>query len=358
MTSWKGRLRGPLGIGTALLASVLLLVLPSAAKPPRPAPAAMELAWPNAKRAALTATLADGTPYEPSLFLTADVSIGTAPTRDKKSIRLLERRANGTIVLIRRLSQRGYPSFTAVTAAGDTLVWIESRTSAPSSVWTSSIRRPAPRMLTADAGDVKSDQSAYDLVLAQGQANWTASGAAGITEVRSVPLAGGPVAVRTEPGDWRLSAWPYLVNGVVSASGTTLIRDLRTGRDQAVHGPDRGITRCTPTWCEVASVSRSGATDVELMRPDGSHREQIGGEDMAGAISDPVVLDRFEIMAEIDTNTQLTNHVQLIVYELATKREVVISPDAFDVAYRAGVLWWSTGTDASFIRHAVDLRTV
>ncbi|HEY0494500.1 MAG TPA: hypothetical protein VGD48_02090, partial [Kutzneria sp.] len=69
-------------------------------------------------------------------------------------------------------------------------------------------------------------------------------------------------------------------------------------------------------------------------------------------------LDRFEIMAQIDNNTQLTNHVQLIVYELATRRQVLLSPDAFDVAYRAGVLWWSTGTDAAFVRHAVDLRTV
>ena len=103
---------------------------------------------------------------------------------------------------------------------------------------------------------------------------------------------------------------------------------------------------------------KSGGTAVELMRPDGSHRQKIGGDDMAGAVSDPVVLDRFEIMAQIDNNTQLTNHVQLIAYELATRRQVVMSPDAFDVAYRAGVLWWSTGTDAAFVRHAVDLRTV
>jgi hypothetical protein len=108
----------------------------------------------------------------------------------------------------------------------------------------------------------------------------------------------------------------------------------------------------------VSLVGKDGDQSVELMRPDGSHRERIGGDDMAGAISDPVVLDRFEIMAQIGANTQLTNHVQLMAYELATRRQVVISPDAFDIAYRAGVLWWSTGTDDNFIRHAVDLRTV
>jgi hypothetical protein len=356
--SWKGRLRGPAGLGTALLAAVVLLVLPAAGKPANPAPAPMDLAWPKAKHAALTATLTDGTAYEPGLFLTADTSVGTAPTKDHQWVRLLEHRSNGSVVLIHRLPQRGYPSFTAVTAAGDTLVWIENRAQGPSSVWTSSLQRPAPRLLTADAGDVQSDQSTYDLVIAGGQVYWTAAGAAGVTQVRSVALTGGPVTVRPEPGDWKLSVWPYLVNGVVETTGTTVIRNLLTGQDRAVRSTARATTRCSPTWCQVDAVDKHGALAVELMRPDGSHREQIGGDDMASAITDPVVLDRFEIMAEIDNNTQLTNHVQLIAYELKTRRQVVISPDAFDVAYRAGVLWWSTGTDNDFIRHAVDLRTV
>lgn len=356
--SCTSRLRGPLGLGTALLAAAVLVVLPAAGKPVHPAPAAMDQAWPNVKHAALTATLSDGTAYEPGLFLTADTSIGTAPSKDHRSVRLLERRPDGKPVVIRTLPQRGYPSFSAVTAAGDTLVWIERRTQAPSSVWTSSLRRPAPRMLTADAGDVRSDQSTYDLVIAAGRATWSAAGAAGVTLIRSVALTGGPVTDRPEPGDWRLSAWPYLVNGVIDTIGTTAIRNLLTGQEQTVPSTARATPRCSPTWCEVTAMDKHGVPSVEVMRPDGSHREKIGGDDMAGAITDPVVLDRFELMAQIDTNTQLTNHIQLIAYELATRRQVVISPDAFDVAYRAGVLWWSTGTDDDFIRHAVDLRTV
>ena len=80
--SCKGRLRGPVGLGTALLAAVALLVLPAASKPVRPAPVAMQLAWPKARHAALAAKLADGAAYEPALFLTADISIGTAPSKD------------------------------------------------------------------------------------------------------------------------------------------------------------------------------------------------------------------------------------------------------------------------------------
>jgi hypothetical protein len=356
--SCKDRLRGPVGLGTALLATVVLLVLPAAGEPMHPAPAAMELAWPKAKHAALPATLDDGTAYEPGLFLTADTSIGTAPSKDHKWVRLLERRADGSVVLIRRLPQRRYPSFSSITAAGDTLVWVERAAQEPSSIWTSSLRRPAPRLLTADAGDIESDQSTYDLVIAEGRVYWTAAGEIGFIQVRSVALTGGPVTVRPEPGDWELAAWPYLVNGVLEPTGTTVIRNLLTGQDRIVRSTARATTRCSPTWCQVAGVDKHGARAVELMRPDGSHRQQIGGDDMAAAIIDPVVLDRFELMAQIDTNTQVTNHVQLIAYELATRRQVVISPDAFDVAYRAGVLWWSTGTDDEFVRHAVDLRTV
>jgi hypothetical protein len=356
--SFLARLRGPAGLGTALLASVVLLVLPAAGKPVHSTPAAMELAWPKARHAALAATLTDGTAYEPGLFLTADTSIGTAPSKDGKSVRLVEHRSDGSVVMIRRVPQKGYPSFSALTAAGDTLVWVERRAQGPTSVWTSSLHRPAPRLLTADAGDVESDQSTYDLLIASGRVYWTAAGAAAVTQVRSIALTGGPVTVLPEPGSWKLSVWPYLVNGVIDTTGTTAIRDLRTGRDQTVRSTARATTQCSVTWCQIAAVNKHGATVLELMRPDGSHREQIGGDDMTGAISDPVVLDRFEIIAQIDTNTQLTNHVQLLAYELATRRQVLISPDAFDVAYRAGVLWWSTGTDNAFIRHAVDLRTV
>ncbi|NMO53929.1 hypothetical protein HH310_22450 [Actinoplanes sp. TBRC 11911] len=345
-------------MATALVAGVLLLVLPAAGKQVHPPPAAMELGWPNAKRAVLAATLTDGTPYEPGLFLNAGTSIGTAPSKDHRWVRLLERRSDGSVVLIRELPQGRSPSFSGLAAAGDTLVWIENLTQGKSSVWTSSLRRPAPRSLTADAGDVASDQSAYDLVIAAGSVYWTASGASDTTEVRSVPLSGGAVTVRAEPGDWGLSAWPYMVNGVISAPGTTLIRDLVTGRDRAVRSVARAITRCSPSWCEMSVVDKHGETSVELMRPDGSHRMRVGGSDMAGALPDPVVLDRFEILAQFDTNSQLTNHTVLIAYELATHRQVLISPDAFDVTYRAGVLWWSTGTDDNFIRHAVDLRTV
>jgi hypothetical protein len=70
------------------------------------------------------------------------------------------------------------------------------------------------------------------------------------------------------------------------------------------------------------------------------------------------VLDRFEVFSQITANSELTGHVDLLAYEIDTRSTVEISPDATDVTYRSGVLWWSTGSQDEFVRHSLDLRTV
>jgi hypothetical protein len=155
---------------------------------------------------------------------------------------------------------------------------------------------------------------------------------------------------RTSPRAW-------LVNGVSETAGATALRNLVTGQVRTVPPTAHGSARCGPTWCRVISLDADG-TAIELMRTDGAQRERIGDATMAAPLTDPTPLDRFEILAQIGDNTALTNHVQLVVYEISTRRLVLISPDAFDVNFRAGVLWWSTGTDDAFVRHALDLRTV
>jgi hypothetical protein len=357
VSGFARRLAPLAGIGTALAACAALLALPAAGRPPSQVPVPVAMAWPQAKRAAVAADLPDGTAYAPGLFLNADTSVGSAPTRDGKALRLVVVRSNGSPVEIRRLAQQRYPSFSAITAAGDVLVWVERTNQGPTELWTASLRRGRPRLLTRDVGDLQLNKSDYDLVIAAGRVYWAATGAAGVTDVRSVALSGGAVAGRPEPGDWKLSAWPWLVDGVTETAGATRLRNLLTGRDQPVARTARGTARCGPIWCRVARLD-SGGTSIDLMHSDGTHRVRIGDTTMATVLTDPAPLGRFEIMGKIDTNTALTNHIQLIAYEIATRRVVVITPDAFDVNYRAGVLWWSTGNDDGFIRHALDLRTV
>jgi hypothetical protein len=71
-----------------------------------------------------------------------------------------------------------------------------------------------------------------------------------------------------------------------------------------------------------------------------------------------VPLDRFEVFAQVGPNSPLTGNVQLLVFEVATRRTVEISPDADRVSYLNGVLSWSTGNLESYVWHAIDLRTI
>ena len=87
-------------------------------------------------------------------------------------------------------------------------------------------------------------------------------------------------------------------------------------------------------------------------------RRTIGGRESATVIPDVAELDRYEVFSNLTATSQLTGNVQLLVYEIGTRRTAEVSPDAFAVSYRAGILSWSTGTQQSFIRHALDLRTL
>src|SRR5690242_11780888 len=138
------------GTVVALVASVVLLVLPSAERkvPAVPVPAGQ--AWPGARRASLSPTLADGSAYQPALFLDANTSVGSA--LKGASVRLVVRRADGSVRTVRELAQKDFPSFPAVAAAGDVLVWVERTNRSPAALWTAGLRDGRPRRITGDVG--------------------------------------------------------------------------------------------------------------------------------------------------------------------------------------------------------------
>ncbi|MGX6608049.1 hypothetical protein ACWKSP_38910 [Micromonosporaceae bacterium Da 78-11] len=345
------------GLAAALVAGASLLFAAPVDHRPAPGPPSAAQAWPSARRGSLPANLADGTAYEPALFLDVRTSVGSAQTRDGRSLRLLLRHRDGSVRELRRLPLEQDPSFQSPTAAGDTLVWIESTHGHPR-LWTMNLKAGRPRQLTADTGDLRSYQSQYDLVVAGGRVHWVAAGLGDSTEIRSVALTGGAVDVQTRTGAWALSAWPWLVDGAVAASGTSTLHDLATGQDRAVPTGGRAVTACSPLWCRVVSLARDGSNQIELVRPDGSGRRRIAAGTASTVIFDVAVLDRFELFAQISGTSDLTGNAELLTYDITTGRTVQISPEAASVSYRAGVLWWSTGTQESFLRHALDLRTV
>src|SRR6185312_11708462 len=99
------------------------------------------------------------------------------------------------------------------------------RAGAPPALWAAGLRRGGPaRPLCGDVGRATFYQSQYDLVVDGGRVYWAAAGAADTTEVRSVALTGGPVRSVPQAGTWKLSAFPWLVDGVNQAAGATRLR--------------------------------------------------------------------------------------------------------------------------------------
>jgi hypothetical protein len=358
LKAWSHRC---LGLGAALTASGVLLVAPQYSHQPDPfKPTPIATSWPQAQRGAIPADLPDGTTYQPVSFLGAHSSIGTAETKDNRYLRLVLLGTDAKVRELRRVPVRDDPSFQDVTVAGDTLAWAEQASGDKIQIWTMNLRDGHPaRELTADTGAAVFYRSQYDLVIAQGRLHWVATGANGGTEVRSIALTGGPVDVRQEAGTWQLSAWPWLANGVSAAIGTTILRNLQTDQDVSVRGGgSRSAANCSPKWCQVMSLARSGYSTIDLMHPDGSARERIAGGDAAPGIPDIAVLDRFAVLAAVGPTSALTGNSQLLVFDIAARRTIEVSPDAAKISYRAGVLWWATGNLDAYVWHSLDLRTV
>jgi len=360
------RLRRPDRHAVALVAALavagVLLVSPPGQAPPPATPVPASLAWPQARTGAVPTTLPDGSAYEPAAFLDATTSVGTAAGAGAGGVlRLLVRRGDGSLRVLRSLPEADAPFFGDVAVDGDVLAWSEGTGGGALQLWTANLRdaRPA-RLVTADAGDLLSRGSEHDLTIEGGRLHWAASDPRGAdaVELRSVALTGGPVTARTVAGTWQLSAWPWLVDGATTTLGATALRDAVTGREVRVaRAAGLATTSCSPTWCEDVTQERDGGTRVELRRPDGSDRVRVPADAVAPAIGDVAPLDRFEVLSQTGPTTDVTGTGPLLVFELDTRRTVQLSADAATVAYRHGVLWWLNG-NGSTVWHSVDLRTV
>jgi hypothetical protein len=355
------------GLSVALVATVALVVLGGDRRPPAgPAgPLALTAAWPDATVVDLPASLADGPAYSPVYFLDPATSFGTAPSPDGGSLRLLRRAADGSVRELRRLPIAEAPQFGGFVSDGTVLAWSESVTDARgrprSQMWVADLAGDAPaRRLTADTGEVVFFNSEHDLVLAGGALHWAAvaPGDDAATELRSVPLTGGPVRTTTEPGQWARSRWPYLVSAASGQSGTVAVRDPTQRRTVEVNASATELPTCSPTWCRVLLLGGDGPTRIDLMRPDGADRRRVAGGTASAALIDVAVLDRFEVLTQAGPEGPLASNQQLFLYDLTDRRTVLAAGSVGLVSYRAGVLWWSTGVDETTVWHALDLRTL
>ncbi|MFE0591436.1 hypothetical protein [Micromonospora echinospora] len=370
------RLRGPArryrpglaGLVVAVAAGTALVTLPQAGpRPvePAPPPARIEQEWPEAVRRELPARLADGTAYSPVWFLDPDVSIGTAPSPDGRHLRLVRRTADGTVHQLRRLPAAGSPQYAGFTGSGAVLAWAETTTGPDgrgrTELWTvePGADRP-PRRVAPEGGDVLLVNSRHDLVIGSGRLHWVAAapGSAVATEVRSVPLGGGRVTVRTEPGAWTLSAWPWLVSTATGGTGPVRLRHLVDGTERTVSaGPDE-LLSCGPVWCRALVPAGAGPGRLDLFRPDGRDRHRVAGGDASAALVDVAVRDRFEVLLGTGPAGTVGDGAQLRLYDVDRRRTLVAADGVGLVLCRGDVLWWSIGGREVTGWHALDLRSL
>ncbi|MEH1124534.1 hypothetical protein [Micromonospora sp. CPCC 206061] len=360
------RSRAPLGGVIALVAALaaagtLLALSPNGSEPAGPPRVrTVDQAWPDAKRADIPGVLPDGAPYSPAYLLDAGTSIGTATDPGGGVLRLVLRDAAGTVRELRRLPAGGSPQYSGFTRAGDELVWAESVTTdggaARTEMWIANATGGAARKITGDTGDVVFFNSQYDMVIDAGRLYWVAvaPGQDQVTEVRSVPLAGGEVTVRTEPGAWALSAWPWLVSAGSGQSGPVELRDLGSGKVTTVAATAAELVTCSPEWCRVLVLAGNGPARIDLVRPDGADRRPVADGAATASVIDVALLDRFEVLSQ---GTDLTTQ-RLLLYDLRSKESTVVADGAGMVLARGGLLWWSTGDTQAATWYTLDLRSL
>ncbi|MCW6005881.1 hypothetical protein K1W54_15020 [Micromonospora sp. CPCC 205371] len=360
------RSRAPLGgviaLAAALAAAGTLLALsPNGSEPAGSAQIrTVDQVWPDATRASIPGVLPDGAPYSPAYLLDAGTSIGTATDPGGTVLRLVLRDAAGAVRELRRLPVGGSPQFSGFTRAGDELAWAESVTTdagaARTEMWTANVTGGAPRKITGDTGDVVFFNSQYDMVIDAGRLYWVsvAPGQDQVTEVRSARLAGGEVTVRTQPGAWALSAWPWLVSAGSGQSGPVELRDLGTGKVTTVAAAATELVTCSPAWCRVLVLAGNGPARIDLIRPDGTDRRPVADGAATASVIDVALLDRFEVLSQ---GTDLTTQ-RLLLYDLRSGASAVVADDAGMVLSRGGLLWWSRGNPQTPEWQTLDLRSL
>jgi hypothetical protein len=347
----------------ALVTTVWLLALPARPAPvPPPFPVAQPTMpalprWSGPDPVRMPGVLADGSQYQPRLFLPTGASVGLADG----DLVLVNPGEDPTVLRPATADQVHYDGFVT---SGDTLVWAESvsRPDAPVStmLWRTNWRtRTQPRQVVTDTGEVSFRGGQHDIVVHDGRAYWAAVGGGDepTTEVRSVPLTSGRVSVRTVAGEYALAAWPWLV-GVGGGRGTTIpLLNLDTGERISVGTDASEVTTCGPVWCRVGVLGDNALIGLDVQRPDGTQRRRVAGPEATAAIVDVALVDRF-VPLIVDRGDATRPGTGLGLYDIAADRVELVAEEAADVQGRDGVLWWSVGSGAALAWYALDLRTV
>jgi len=354
------------GIGAAVAIIALLLALPASKRPagvPRAAPGPPTLAqvWPRTHPFPIPAGFPDGSTYTPAVVLDATASVGMIASADGQQTDLALVPATGPPRILQSQSVSDGGSFDGITADAARIYWMHTVTDADgqarTGLWTAPRAGGPATELTGNVGAPAFSGSQYDVQVVGTRLEWAGS-RPGATELRSIPLAGGPVAVRVVPGAWALSAWPWLVTAPSASDQAPRLHNVETGAETAVRVPPNQQATCSPTWCRTVPNNAAEATETDLVRPDGSDRRVIGRATDAAIASDVALCDRFEVLMTTATTSGQVAVSRLALYDIAHKRLVQVEPAATNAGARGAFLWWSTGDSETLAWHGLDLRTL
>jgi hypothetical protein len=353
-------------VALAAVATALALPSPAPSAPtaqPGPAgPVRLADVWPGATPSPLPAGLPDDFSYQPLDILDGGGSVGVATSADLFTVRLVTRTTSGTLRTIQAWSGPRAPTVAATAISGNRVYWLEIGDGPDgfrqTTVWWAGLTAGAPVLLAQSKGDVLYYDTGYDLQIADGHVYWAALSPTNRqrSEIRSVPVDGGPETVRTLDHLYALSAWPWVSTSGASLPGDIELLNLSTGEQRTVSAASNEILACTPIWCRVTTLVNQGQTlRFEVEHPDGQGRRKIGDTGLTPLNTDVALLDRFEVVSSSaggDGSLQ-----RLWLHDLKDDRVVLLDDSSTaTIGSRGPYLWWSTGDNETLSWHTLDLR--
>jgi hypothetical protein len=185
--------------------------------------------------------------------------------------------------------------------------------------------------VTGDVGDAQFMNSGYDLQVVGDRVYWVAASDGDRTVLRSVRVSGGRVNVRRLPGEYVLTAWPWLASSPGSTGTPVELYNVDTAVHRVVHAPANGYLTCAPVWCRMVVESRQDDTGIDIIRPDGTGRVRVGDADATAVTEDVALRGRFEVLAiGPPTSSPAIVIEQVRIFGLTRRRSVLIAPTASD----------------------------
>jgi hypothetical protein len=363
--SWRRLVPVLAALGALTVAVAMPAPVPS---PPPEVPAAagparLADAWPSATVTTFPGEMPGGYTFRPLLMVSGTLALGVATGPDFSTSQLVLRSTEDRIRVLRTYLGRDRPAVVGEAVAGRDLFWLETGAGPDGQretvLWRAPVDDGDAVALARDASDVLYYDTTYDLQIVDGTVVWASAGVATGTgqsgEIRTVPVGGGPVSVRSLDRLYALTAWPWVTTPTSTAHASAELLNLTTGERRVAPAGPNEILSCSPAWCRVTTLLNRGQTiTVDMQHFDGTARRRVGGPTLMPINSDVALVDRFEVLGSVGPAAATSQ--QLWLHDLTTERLVLVAEaPSPTIGSRGTFLWWSTGDSEATTWHVVDL---